>query len=456
MFGIGRRSLVVLVALLFVGGMRVELPTPAQVFGGKAVGEGTLSAHEAVEVARREIADGTRGEGIAGWSESARVAEARPVYADGRDGVAYWECAVEDGGRGAGYVLVNADRTDLIVPESSAELPPLHRSYRDELGHENFEVVRYDWFRSVAVRPADAGSGGRGTVLASRGMGEDPRAVSEMARAFRTAFETVGCQPHLDPALLREHYAEVDGDRPGTILGLVDRAFAAGASRNVTASLKHVFPSGWHTPKWRQFVKSNGHAIGCGPVAWAVVYGYWRAFKGKDKLFDGVDVKTMDRAKHSDDGKVRDCIWALAQYCDTKDRSYKKVKVGYTPPGQMKDGLKYARRYGYHRSTVRRHRSNEFDKFDEIRKELDADRPVILLLRDSGFGIPNHYVVIEAGSKRQRKIAGKWRNRDVKYLVNFCWGDREGNGRKWVYVREKGINDHKVHSATSAFLIDLL
>jgi len=449
------KRLAAVAAVVTFSAFQVEVPSPTSLVGGPEVGRGALTAAEALQVAQVEVDRAARSDLSNGWSPDARVTEALPVYVDGRSSLAYWECSVVDGRGDAGYVLVNADRTDLLVAECSAEAPSLHHYYAGRLGDRDFKVLRYDWFRSAAVTVDYDGATGRGRVLASRGMGEDPEEVAAAASTFRAAVAAVGCNPYLTPEAVADAYAELDAEAPGLRLGLVDQALARDKYRDITTRLQHTFPSGWHTPKWCQFKKSNGYYIGCGPVAWAITYAYWRAFKGKSRLFDGVDVTTMSQEWHSDDGVVRDCIVSLNHVCETSEQKYKGYKVGYTPPWNMEKGVQYGRNRGYGSTSHGRFHDDEFDKFDSIKNHIDADKPVILLIRDAGFGIPNHYVVIEEGCKRQKHSAGKWRNRDVKYLVNYGFGDNDGNGRKWIYVREVGINDHKVYTATSAFKVNV-
>ena len=81
----------------------------------------------------------------------------------------------------------------------------------------------------------------------------------------------------------------------------------------------------------------------------------------------------------------------------------------------------------------------ESNKFEHVRRNLKANRPAILNTAvDDGRPsrkLTNHYVVIEKARKRQEKVKGKWRDRDVEYYINFGWGDKE---REWISVRQRG------------------
>ena len=227
--------------------------------------------------------------------------------------------------------------------------------------------------------------------------------------------------------------------------------------REIRAELKHTFPNGWHTPNWTQAEMLSGHPIGCAPTAWGIVYGYWRAFKGKNNLFGGYDVLHNYTPQHS---SVQQIATVVGQISNDTETNYggeaRGDRFGLTWPKHMWKGKEYAKREGYSSARCTRIRDDEFDKFDLIKHHLDADNPVILLIKESDHrGIPNHYVVIEAAVKKQKKVWGKWRDRDVKYLVNFGHGPYATNKRDWIYVREKGKNTHKIWTSASAFLIDI-
>ena len=199
--------------------------------------------------------------------------------------------------------------------------------------------------------------------------------------------------------------------------------------------------------------------IGCGNAAWAIVYAYWAAFKGKNRLFDGYDVRRNDRCGDREDQKIKQCMRDCNRYCETRDVKVGSKKWGRTMPDNMVNGIMYAKNKGYMRSKCVRDRGTEFSKFDKVKNHLRADKPAILLIHHDGIGIPYHYVVIEAAVKKQKRIAGRWSNRDVSYFVNFglCdpYKDKENKqqkGRRWIYVREVGTNTHKVYSAFSVFL----
>jgi len=229
-----------------------------------------------------------------------------------------------------------------------------------------------------------------------------------------------------------------------------------GKYREITAELQHTFPNGWHTPAWDQLHMLSGHPLGCGPTAWGIVYGYWSAFQGKTRLFDGFDVASHYGSSPGRETKVAEAVGEISNDTDTNyGGEVINSRFGLTWPKNMPDGIKYAKRCGYNGAKCTRWRGTEFKKFRAIRDELKADRPVILLIKSDGRGIPNHYVVVEKAILKQKKVLGKWRDRDVHYVVNFGHGSEGRSGRKDIWVRETGRNDHKLYTAASAFLIRL-
>jgi len=185
------------------------------------------------------------------------------------------------------------------------------------------------------------------------------------------------------------------------------------------------------------------------------VYGYWRAFRGKELLFDGYDVKGNCRGKPSRDSDVASVIGEIAK--DTKTNYGGEVtgdRFGLTWPRNMPKGAAYGKGVGYSNTKCNRIRGTEFNKFASIRKQLDADKPVILLMRNGKRGIPDHYVVIEAAVKKQKKVLKKWRDREVHYLVNFGEGPY-GKGHQWICVRQRGRNTRRIWTAASAFSVSV-
>ena len=124
----------------------------------------------------------------------------------------------------------------------------------------------------------------------------------------------------------------------------------------------------YSTPRWKQY-EFDDYPAGCGTVAWAILYGYWHQFKGKNKIFDDLDLnigtyvseKYEDKTEgvgwrpYSHNGGVgsnviMDALEDIADYCGAEtgencDGKYRLIWP-YLKPG-IATGIEYAREKGY-------------------------------------------------------------------------------------------------------------
>jgi len=221
---------------------------------------------------------------------------------------------------------------------------------------------------------------------------------------------------------------------------------SAGASdyREIRAELRHG------TPRWYQTITSSGHPVGCGATAWSIVFGYWKEHKGKTKLLPRVTVP------HDQDGRDdEDLGWEMSDIARTMDTTYGEwqgQKYGRTTGGKMMDAERYVKAKGYTNVSIERIRGTEYDKFRRVKEWLDLGRPVIILTNESDAAFTSlHYPVIEKATLRQKKVLGRWYDRDVYYSVNM--GD--GGPSKEIWVREYGGNDHHHTGSFSMFLMNI-
>ncbi|MFO7876084.1 MAG: C39 family peptidase [Thermodesulfobacteriota bacterium] len=225
------------------------------------------------------------------------------------------------------------------------------------------------------------------------------------------------------------------------LLALVGGLYASTADagdryQTIDAKLRH------ETPRWHQLQKDNGDPVGCGPTAWAIVYGYWKQHKGKTRLLEGVS--------GANDPDLKAAMEEIARYTKSTYGVYQGTKWGRTMPRNMCRGKKYAEKRGY-RVSCERIRGTEFDKFDRVKEWIRADKPVIILTNDPSHAFSTlHYPVIEQAQKKQKRVLRKWRDRDVNYFVNMGDGSDD-----WIWVREVGRNHHPHTGSFSMFLIDI-
>lgn len=402
----------------------------------------SLSKEVAMKIAQQEVDFRVKYPNNSGWSVHSKVVDAFPLLIDGIRGVSYYECKIKTNDQDAGYILVNVNKTDLLISESTQNGKTLTERYREQLDRDEFIVFRYDWFRSTAVERQNNKLANTEKILSSIGF-EGIKTPKVAINKFRVSVLAKGCFPVYSQEELKDYYDNLHIEQTkGYVIGWGKNAWA-GNYRNKSAELKHYWEGQHHTPLWGQFNKSNGHYIGCGPAAWAIIYGYWDKLKGKSRLF----------ADNWND--IKNCMTACAKYTGTRDVYENSKKWGFTPPSNMNKGIRYAHKKGYPNSTcIRVRETNEFKKFDKIYSYIKADKPCILLLNGTGFGFPNHYVVVEKATKRQKYIKvgkNRWDDRDVYYTVNL--GSKETS--KEIWTREMGRNDHKHYSTFDVYLIDV-
>ena len=228
------------------------------------------------------------------------------------------------------------------------------------------------------------------------------------------------------------------------VAGMLAPAAAwAGDYRELKGDLLHS------TPRWYQTLTSSGHPVGCGAAAYAIVFGYWKEYKGKTNLLPGV---TMPHAQSGlDDPILAPAISRIARIMDTTYGVWQGKKYGRTTGSKMEKADNYVKTMGYN-CTIERIRGTEYNKFHKVKAWLDQDRPVIILTNESNAAFTSlHYPVIEKARLRQKKVLGKWQDRDVYYSVNM--GD--GGPNKEIWVREYGGNDHHHTGSFSMYLVNI-
>lgn len=206
-----------------------------------------------------------------------------------------------------------------------------------------------------------------------------------------------------------------------------------------------------HAPNWYQFRIDNYHPIGCGPLAWTMLYAYWHSFKGADHLFPVTPTDMTSPGASS--AEVAEVAGEVAASTETSHGQFGSNVFGRTWTSDLCKGIEYAQGRGYPGSRCLKITGSEFDKFERIKEYIRSDRPVILNINHEGQGILDHYVIVEGTRKRQEKVAGSWRDRDVEYLANFGWSERGGS--RWISVRQVGANTGTVYTSGAAYLVDV-
>ena len=391
-----------------------------------------------------------------GWTKTSSVTEIYPIYISGIESPSYWECKVVTDGLPTGYVLVTANKSDVLIPELCQSGLTLTEHYRTQTGKTDIIVNRYDWFKSAAF-PAESNDHSKhnaqssplatiGFEKASAASGlEENAGVAGFAKNAETAdFEAFEnnyvanaqkskCLPGYPKDQLDAYYAELTADEPlSTGMKMADRTDAAELSNKAAAP--------WHTAQWNQFNKPDGSPIGCGAIAWGIVYGYWDAFKNKPLLFGaGTNALSYSGNYGTYNAAIRAGITSTSEVMGTYQ--------GGVSPADMELGIKYAKSVGYAGSWVTRNYGTEHNKFATAAIALRNNRPCILAIHSDGIGSVDHAVVIEAARKTQTKYLFRWHDRNVYYTVNYGWG----NVKKEICVRDFGANQNAVYTSTALY-----
>nr|QNO48667.1 hypothetical protein AMAKCJMG_00001 [Methanosarcinales archaeon ANME-2c ERB4] len=425
----------------------------------------TLRLREARRIAE-EMLQEMRVQGQ-GWTSNSQIVASYPVYLPGIEEPSYYEFKVKTEDDDAGYILVNANQSDVPVPELCLSGPTMTELYRRHVGAKGFKLYRYGWLTSAA-RSTD----GKETFLASSGFtGLPEKILSHVApprskqptRAVRsTTAETLPIEAFhqeyrrrvqqkktmllCNPTDLQEYYRKVS-----------TRVVAkSGDATTPDSQLVNCFESDWQTPAWYQpwrHIEALGTdcPVGCGNTAWTILYAYWEQFKGKSRLFN---TDLTERA-FNQSGEPESVMWEIAELTGTRFGKYmwawqdEYTEFGMTYGSRMEDGIHYAQEKGYSDASVTRWRGFERKKWDAIDNEIQADRPVILLINNRGntnYGFPDHYVVVERTLHISRSGVDTY-----GYYVNMGHGmdPESGFPHKWLFTVKKGVDD----SAFSAFFV---
>lgn len=424
----------------------------------------------------QDMLDDMSQDPLLGWDESSHIAGCYPIYLPGLDAPSYFEFKVKNAEKDAGYILVNVDESDILVPEVSTEGLTLTEMYEKETWEMDLKVVRYNCVRSTAKLQEDEKNAP--AIIASigfsqyggislhdsqysangiklRNRGDDPllEEIESYDQQYQEKVSEKNCVPWETREGLDEYYESVHSLEEETATeeeSAVERMYTprkrVGTRRR--RFLRRRFLNDWHLPQWYQPRNSAGYPVGCGNVAWAMVYAYWKQFKGKSALFDGTDLLYLYEPGSCNSGIVNDVMWEIFDLTETSHGENSGGKYGLTRPSRMAQGIEYAKRKGYNEAYVTRWRGSQSNKFRAIEEEIENDRPVILLIHDEGFGFPRHYVAVEGTYYYKEGL-----KKSLGYYANFGWGTRDENAglRKWIFDRGKGVN----YSIYDAFLVHM-
>ncbi|HUI92210.1 MAG TPA: PKD domain-containing protein [Chitinivibrionales bacterium] len=420
----------------------------------------TLSQQDAMQIAQQEIQNTVKVSTCGRWTSQTQIATAYPIYIDGITGISYYECKATTNGVDAGYVLVNVNQTDVIIVESATIGKTLYEQFQAMLGSTNFIVCRYNDVCSAALDPTSK------NVLATMGFpNPNQQGLAKTAAAaatsaitnFRAASQKAGCQPNYPPSFIKQYYS----DSTKTVLGKIAAATTDFCQLKSSYSCSgyppcnntHPTLANIQTPPWNQYNKSDGAFNGCGPVAWAIVYGYWKQFKGKDKLFPGLANLNGDYCMENNtcsgspttipalDQPVYNCM----DICSGNMGTFEIGNSSATLPFNMGEGVWYAQNLGYEVTCTN---NTAPTNLDEIKSNISNDQPVIIGTDDNFWstafgapgGIPDHYIVAEQYLRCNKTVYILGQQiasyaSSIKLYCNYGWG---GN-YKWLTCVQSAI-----------------
>lgn len=391
---------------------------------------------------------------VFGWGPDADIVDRFPIHIPGIDGISYYEYKVVDGSRDAGYVLVNINRTDILIPEMRTNGPTLTEAYRNELHDDNFVVVRYSHFDNAAkhfdgldVGPIVAANFPSVTsglkLFDSRPSGDDTSVlINEMDQRFQEMAASKKIFPSRDLARLDSYYQRLDDARPAAPSAKLLSTFQEILPHIMQGITEYVI-----TPSWFQTHDPDLTPVGCGPTAWAILLAYWHQYKGYINLYNSRDLNLYNQMPYGyPPGGSPDFIgahmWMIAGYLETLYGGQYFIEwygqYGFTYPSKMCNIEDYIDNYGYPSSNCREVNASPSSNWNTAKIEILADRPVVLLYDNSNI-FPQHYIVVEG-------IEGDGNN-DLGYYVNL--GNSAGfDYRTWIYDGEGGADISRVYTLT--------
>ncbi len=224
----------------------------------------------------RLIADGN-----CNWSDKSVITKHYPVYLPQQEYPSYYEFKVETEGKDAGFILVNIDKTDVVVPEVRLEGKTLFEEYNEVITRSvEFRVVRINLIESYAESKLINRDSGDREIIASSGIdGYSVRIIDQKASDLISSYREEagryikenGCIVNYEPETLSTYYN-----------AFVSTRSTEKVIRKTTELIsKYKLYNGYATPRWNQ-PNYEGRVIGCGVTAWAILLGYWHQHHNKN------------------------------------------------------------------------------------------------------------------------------------------------------------------------------
>jgi hypothetical protein len=457
-------SITVLIVLLAASCSMVSGPSGQKLVIGNDL-DSNMDLQGAREVARLKLEEWVADPSSDGWDDSAELTTATPVYMAGIEAPSYYEFKVETDVGDAGYILVNVNLTDILVPQLATIGTTICEELKTAAGDEKAKIYRYSHLDFAAETLNRSGEGtlaavrdGNGirSVIGTRSQADENERYQQFRKGFTCDVQDAGSYPFYNRDVLQQYYAEDDTRAPEpkpkkyttqlkhsyiAINGTQQRTAPHGQTR-IDFTDDDIDWGAFFTLNWGNLVNtthSTTMPVGCGPTAWSIVYAYWKDFKGKTELFDG------GTTGFSFSNDVRKAQVKIAKKMGTWhfDDLWNIIPTsenGLTWPDDFYKGEQYARSFGYGTSVKR---VNAYVWFDWDRdkaanwvyKYIEKDWPVVALFNtDNKFGdyFPTHYSVVEKAVKYQ--IKGTSDVKELGMYLNYGGGSVKKGGLTGEFV----------------------
>jgi len=361
---------------------------------------------------------------------------------DGVEDVSYYECKVQINGVDAGYVLVNINQTDVLIPQYSTEGKTSSEELSKESGIsvENLQVFRHNWFEMLAEKKTAEGLGDGIPVIARgfdgtgefrKGKNLDNTRLQNIRAQFRQRVQQAdGVNSLYIKSAIKQLHAK------DSLIAEALKKYPQGLSkaaytdRWTSDELNNTFSSGWHLPKWYQVTNEAGMLSGCGPLGVTMIYAYHRQFNGKTKLFNGVDLNPLSGLSGCGQQPVKDITFQIGVDCGAK---YGSSVTSTTLNGLENGGELYGDRLGYD-VHMDQDLGGDFTKGKTALSHIRSERPCGFAFDSDRDGWTDHFGTIEGVKYLERKYVWNWYNREMWYLTNYGWYNAGVGKREWICV----------------------
>jgi len=386
----------------------------------------------------------------------------------------YFEFAVETEGKDDGSIVVNVDRTELVVPEINVGGVALFKMYEDLVDLDEVFLIRHNAFRSLAFNKKTANAepsviayagfdGGEPTPKEIGGFYNEYRTQSirtktrnkrkamivarspEERRAFDLYYKTVDQQL----AEVKDGGDECSRSLHRHSMGRMITPYSWMSQETLSHIYGWIGGHAWRLPQFFQTTRTRHlkscdyicigeEPVGCTNRAFASVFAYWDSFhSGFSYLFEGPAV-WRDETCCGVDSEADGVMWRLNELLDTSE--------GWTSHAKYLKAVDYLKERGHCGYIDRDAHANYY----QIEEDIREDKPVILSV-DADADVETDYVVAISSAFSRYRVACRDGSRapftllEQAFYVN--WGS---TSQKWIVVPGNPLDGEQYHATSTA------